>query len=67
MSLFVINRASDILAKYMSMGNWKSSKLKKGARSSRTATKKARIYTATPPVGGWLGGQPGLNGFKGGK
>ena len=65
MSLFVLNRAKDILPKYMQMGSWKAKLIKKLGRASRTGSKRPTIYTAVPPVGGWTGGHPKDNGCKG--
>lgn len=38
----------------------------KHARASRTKSKRARIYFAYPPEGGWPGGDPRQNGFRAG-
>jgi len=65
MSQSVLKRALDLLPRYMWMGNWKSSKLQKGNRGSRTASKRARIYFAVPPATGWPGGTPEANGLRG--
>ena len=48
------------------MGDWKLKKLKKqlNGRKNSTASKKARIYKAYPPEGGWPGGRPEDNGYK---
>lgn len=67
MSIFIINRAKDILAKHMLMGNWKSAIIKKGQRASRTSSQRGRMYIAVPPIGGWLGGHPETNGLRGRK
>lgn len=48
------------------MGDWKLKKLKReqNGRKNTTASKKARIYYAYPPEGGWPGGEPEANGLK---
>lgn len=48
------------------MGDWKLKKLKReqNGRKNTTASKKARIYYAYPPEGGWPGGAPEANGLK---
>lgn len=65
MSAAVLNRAKDIKAKYMVMGNWCSAKLDKKNRGSRTGSKSGRVYVAVPPETGWPGGQPENNGLRG--
>lgn len=67
MSTFVINRANDLLPRYMGMGNWKAAVLKKLGRASRTGSKRGRLYVAVPPEGGWTGGTPENNGLRGRK
>ena len=48
----------------MAMGNWRLHKQKKGARASRTFSKKSRIYRVYPPATGWPGGLPEQNGYR---
>lgn len=51
---------------HSTMGTWMTRKLKKLAsgRKNSTASKKARIYYAYPPVTGWPGGRPEDNGYR---
>lgn len=67
MSHFVLNRAKDILPKYMLMGNWKSKQIEKKGRNKSERTKKSRSYVAYPPAMGWPGGRPEDNGLRGRK
>lgn len=67
MSAMLLNRASDILARHMWMGNWKSKVIAKKGRGKSESTKLARTYVAIPPATGWLGGRPEDNGLKGRK
>jgi hypothetical protein len=53
-------RPVGVLARYLSMSFWRSKKLAKKTRGSRTSSTKARTYVALPPEGGWPGGMPGL-------
>lgn len=50
-----------------SMGNWKSKIIRKKGKASRTASTPARLYVATPPIGGWKGGHPAENGLRAGR
>lgn len=49
---------------HSTMGTWKSRIMKKSGKGSRTQSKKARIYLAYPPEGGWKGGRPEDNGLR---
>lgn len=40
-------------------------KAKMPGTPSHTSASKARVYFAYPPVGGWIGGDPLKNGYKG--
>ena len=51
----------------MSFGNWKSKRIRKQQRASRTKSVKCRLYIAIPPVTGWPGGLPEYNGYRGGR
>lgn len=61
----LLNRAKDLLPRYMWMGNWRARLQQKGARASRTTSKPARLYVAVPPAEGWTGGLPEKNGYRG--
>lgn len=64
MSQMLINRANDLKARYMHMGNWKAEVIKKKGKASRTSATRAKIYIAIPPAEGWPGGDPIRNGLK---
>lgn len=48
----------------MAMGKWKTRKLVKGLRASRTFSEKSRQYRAYPPEDGRKGGRPEDNGYR---
>lgn len=59
-----IEVGKDIKRKYLVGGTWKSKKIAKQGKASRTTSKPARLYIAVPPVTGWPGGLPENNGWK---
>lgn len=65
MSAMLLNRATDLLPRYMWMGNWKNKVVAKKTKGKSESTKRPKIYLAIPPIGGWLGGRPEDNGLKG--
>ena len=65
MSQRMLERARDLLPKYMWMGNWCSKKIEKGTRGKSERTKRPKIYVAIPPKTGWIGGRPEDNGLRG--
>lgn len=65
MSNYLLNRATDLLPRYMWMGNWKTKINEKKSRGKSERTKRPKIYIAIPPVTGWLGGRPEDNGLRG--
>lgn len=48
----------------MAMGTWKRRVFAKLGKNRTERTKKARIYYAYPPEGGWPGGRPEDNGYR---
>ncbi len=46
------------------MGSWKTKQNAKKNTGKSEPTKKAHIYYAYPPVGGWPGGRPEDNGYR---
>lgn len=59
-----IIRDESVKVKHYSGGEWKSRFFAKKGKRSFTASKRARIYVAVPPVTGWVGGDPEKNGYK---
>lgn len=54
----------DVLPRYTAMATWKSRKLAKKLRGSRTRSTVGKVYIAVPPADGWKGGLPEQNGWK---
>lgn len=54
----------DVKPGNFSGGQWKSRKIEKGQRASRTRSNVAKIYIVVPPIEGWPGGDPIKNGYK---
>ena len=65
MSAMLINRATDLLPRYMWMGNWKTKVESKRVKGKSESTKRPKIYVAIPPASGWPGGRPEDNGLRG--
>jgi hypothetical protein len=61
-----MSKIHSVKGRYLVGGGWKSHALKQNGRASRTASHRARIYFAYPPIEGWPGGDPKLNGYRAG-
>lgn len=59
----LFSKGTDVMRKHRA-GSLRSKQMKKGQRSSRTASKRARTYIAVPPAEGWRGGDPAANGWR---
>ena len=59
-----IVRDLSVKVKYYSGGELRKHILDRLGKHKHESTKKARIYYAIPPITGWIGGLPEVNGWK---